>query len=140
MNAPAMLEPDVVATIEVFDRNACLESWREVFGRPPPKHLSVKFMSRALMYEEQCRVEGEISRKTTTALNKLASGKGQGRVHSHTLMPGNHLVREWNGRTYQVEVLDKGFLMDGKKYASLSAIAKRITGAHWSGPRFFGLG
>ncbi|MCF6305500.1 MAG: DUF2924 domain-containing protein [Rhodobacteraceae bacterium] len=48
-------------------------------------------------------------------------------------------MREWNGRTYQVEVLTKGFRMDGREYRSLTAIAKKITGANWSGPRFFGL-
>ena len=52
---------------------------------------------------------------------------------------GTHLVREWNGRTYQVEVLDNGYRFDGKTYPSLTTIAKRITGTHWSGPRFFGL-
>jgi len=135
-----MIEPDALTTIESLDRGVCLERWRKVFGRPPPKHLSLRFMRRALMYEAQCRVEGGVSRKTLQALSKLATGKEQGRVHSHTLKPDNHLVREWNGRTYQVEVLDKGFLMDGRTYASLSAIAKRITGAHRSGPRFFGLG
>jgi len=140
MNASAKLEPNALAAIESPDRNACLEQWREAYNRPPPKHLSLRFMQRALMYEAQCRFEGGVSRKTLQALSKLVSGKEQGRVHAHTLKPGNHLVREWNGRTYQVEVLDKGFLMDGKRYTSLSAIAKRITGAHWSGPRFFGLG
>ncbi len=52
---------------------------------------------------------------------------------------GTHLVREWNGRTYQVEVLDNGYRFDGKTYPSLTATTKRITGTHWSGPRFFGL-
>lgn len=56
-----------------------------------------------------------------------------------TIRTGTHLVREWNGRTYQVEALEKGFRLDGKIYRSLSATAKKITGAHWSGPRFFGL-
>jgi hypothetical protein len=56
-----------------------------------------------------------------------------------SIRAGTHLVREWNGRTYQVEALEKGFRLDGKTYRSLSAIAKKITGAHWSGPRFFGL-
>ena len=55
------------------------------------------------------------------------------------LAPGAQLVREWNGRTYRVEVVAEGFRMDGRVYASLSAVAKRITGATWSGPRFFGL-
>jgi hypothetical protein len=53
--------------------------------------------------------------------------------------PGTRLLREWNGRTYVVDVTEAGFAFDGKTYRSLSAIARRITGAQWSGPRFFGL-
>ena len=62
-------------------------------------------------------------------------------VHAGTLFArrSRHLVREWNGRTYQVEVIDNGYRFDGKTYPSLTAITKRITGTHWSGPRFFGL-
>ena len=56
-----------------------------------------------------------------------------------TLSAGAVLVRDWNGRTYQVSVLEEGFRMDGKDYTSLTAIAQKITGAKWSGPRFFGL-
>lgn len=55
------------------------------------------------------------------------------------LAAGTQLVREWNGRPYRIEVIESGFVLDGKSYSSLSAIAKKITGAHWSGPRFFGL-
>ena len=52
---------------------------------------------------------------------------------------GTRLVREWQGRTYAVTVTEDGFNFDGETYGSLSAIAQRITGAHWSGPRFFGV-
>jgi hypothetical protein len=52
---------------------------------------------------------------------------------------GTRLMREWNGRMHVVDVTDQGILFDGRIYGSLSAVAKRITGAHWSGPRFFGL-
>ena len=52
---------------------------------------------------------------------------------------GTQLVREWNGRTHTVHVTDKGYVMSGVTYSSLSAAAKAITGAHWSGPRFFGV-
>ena len=55
------------------------------------------------------------------------------------LKPESHLIREWNGRTYRVDVKAEGFVMDGKAYKSLTAIAQRITGTRWSGPRFFGL-
>ena len=55
------------------------------------------------------------------------------------LQPGTRLVREWNGRTHVVEVVDKGFIWEGDRHRSLSAIARAITGARWSGPRFFGV-
>jgi hypothetical protein len=55
------------------------------------------------------------------------------------LKPGARLVREWAGQMHTVVVLDNGFDYDGERYPSLSKIAARITGAHWSGPRFFGI-
>lgn len=128
-----------IAVICQMDRAGCLERWRAVHGRPPPKHLSVGFMRRALMYETQCKAFGGVPPSLDRALCKLSSGDGPAAMSRHSLRPGHHLVREWNGRTYQVEVLDKGFRLDGKTYRSLSAIAKQITGAEWSGPRFFGL-
>jgi len=55
------------------------------------------------------------------------------------LKPGTRLLREWGGKTHTVIVLDDGFEYDGERYPSLTQIARRITAAHWSGPRFFGL-
>jgi hypothetical protein len=55
------------------------------------------------------------------------------------MQPGVRLMRDWNGETHSVQVLEKGFAWRGKTYSSLSAIAQHITGARWSGPRFFGL-
>jgi hypothetical protein len=52
---------------------------------------------------------------------------------------GGRILREWNGVTHVVDVLDLGFRWNGTTYRSLSAIARAITGARWSGPRFFGL-
>lgn len=57
-----------------------------------------------------------------------------------SLEPGTRLVREWNGSTHVVEVTERGFVWNGQAYRSLSAVARAITGARWSGPRFFGLG
>ena len=131
--------PDVllqsIAEIDGLDRVGCLERWREVFGRPPPKYLSPKFLRRVLLWELQERLIGKLSPKTERSLTRLASGKAP----PVTAKPGSHLVREWNGRTYQVEVVEGGYVMDGKTWRSLSAIARHITGAHWSGPRFFGV-
>jgi hypothetical protein len=55
------------------------------------------------------------------------------------LRPGARLVREWRGKTHMVIVTEDGFEYTGQIYASLTKIAQVITGAHWSGPRFFGL-
>ena len=54
-------------------------------------------------------------------------------------MPGARLIREWNGRTHVVDVIEGGYVFEAKVYPSLTAIAGQITGVHWSGPRFFGL-
>lgn len=78
---------------------------------------------------------GALPAKTERQLMQIASG----RTFPAAAKPGSHLVREWNGRTYQVEVVDGGYIMDGRSWRSLSAVARYITGARWSGPRFFGV-
>jgi hypothetical protein len=140
-----------VEDIEALDRIQCIDHWRRQFGLTPPKHVSIQFMRKALAYEAQITAHGAHSKAVRRALKRaLVSGNGQacsGQSKASlrplrmplSLRPGTHLVREWNGRTYQVEVLEKGFRMDNREYHSLSALAQKITGAHWSGPRFFGL-
>lgn len=130
--------------IDVLDRQALISEWRQVLGTRPAKNLSSIMMQRVLAYEYQCSVYGGLSGTTKRALGVRSSNKPSGQHCSAAksapmLSAGTQLAREWNGRTYRVEVTDKGFAMDGKTYRSLTAIAKRITGAHWSGPRFFGL-
>jgi hypothetical protein len=81
--------------------------------------------------------------KATMKLQTMAKAlRTTGRViptPSLSLKPGARLVREWGGRTHTVTVTEDGFEYAGESYPSLTKIAKRITGAHWSGPRFFGL-
>jgi hypothetical protein len=131
--------PDHLRETFAFDRNACVESWTSVYGNAPPKYLSIRFMQRVLAREQQVRVLGgypaQVRRALKTVHQKLVSGDRSSRAAP----PGSYLIREWNGRTYRVEVKASGYVFDGQSYASLSTIAKRITGAHWSGPRFFGL-
>lgn len=123
------------SAINQMDRLACLAHWQTVFGRPPPKYLSPQFMKRVLIWELQVRVLGGVSKQTERRFRKIAEGKAPQSIAK----PGSHLVREWNGRTYQVSVISDGYVMDGRTYRSLSAVARHITGAHWSGPRFFGV-
>ena len=140
---PASVDLDTIASL---DREACTNAWLRQFGHPPPKHISVQFMRKALAYEAQVKEHGGLSNPVRRMLQAALRGSARGGASASSipasvrLRPGTDLVREWNGRSYQVEVLDNGFRMDGKTYRSLTATARKITGAHWSGPRFFGVG
>ena len=114
-------------------------AWEEAFGSPPPPYLSVGFMRKALAHDRQCRTQGGLPASVRRRLAAIARGGDAGAGPAPSISPGAHLVREWNGRTYRVEVLPDGYRMDGRTYRSLSAVARRITGTAWSGPRFFGL-
>ena len=127
------------ARLAVLDRAGCLDLWKTWFGCEAPRYLSAVFMRKALAHEVQCRLLGGLPAADIRALRSVASGKRSVVRSAPVLSAGVHLVREWNGRTYQVEVTKSGYVMDGKTYRSLTAIARRITGANWSGPRFFGL-
>ena len=122
---------------DVENRTQILDDWREVFRSPPPKYLSKDLMHSVLTWERQSKLHGGLSAEARRALKNV--DKPQKTIPPAELKPGVTLVREWNGRTYQVNVHDGGFQMDGKEFSSLSAIAQKITGAKWSGPRFFGL-
>ncbi len=121
-----------------MDRVALRVAWAVTFGDAPPHFLSMIFMRKALIRQEQCKKFGGLNPDLRRALNAAASGK-QVRAQASPIRAGTQLVREWNGRRYQVEVTDDGFRMKGEHFRSLSAVALRITGTTWSGPRFFGL-
>ena len=123
--------------VQTLNRPALLDLWREIIGAPPPKYLSLVFLRKALAYELQRQQVGDVSKSKLRALEVIATVKEPSRASS--LKPGSHLIREWNGRSYMVEVTESGFRLDGKSYRSLSSIARQITGARWSGPRFFGV-
>ena len=52
---------------------------------------------------------------------------------------GTRLIREWQGVEHTATVLDDGFEYQGRRYKSLSAVARAITGTRWNGPLFWGL-
>lgn len=121
------------------DRTNLTRAWLQEYGAPPPKSLSQPLMARILAFDAQVKTQGGLDRKTAKRLK--AQGPmtdGKPRPKAPTPSPGTKLLREWNGVTHCVEVTETGFLWDGTPYRSLSAIARAITGAHWSGPRFFG--
>lgn len=126
-----------VADIEAMDREGLIAAWSEVFAAPVPARLSMPFLRRFLAFEVQARQSGGLPKGFVERLAKATGDKADAR--SPALRPGGRLIREWNGVTHVVDVVDDGFLWNGQRHASLSAIARTITGARWSGPRFFGL-
>ncbi|NDW45424.1 DUF2924 domain-containing protein [Ruegeria sp. PrR005] len=126
-----------VATLETAGRETLLDHWRDIFAAPPPKGLSQVFLRRFLAFEVQARQQGGLPKDLVERIAREAAGET--RKVTPALRPGGRLLREWNGVTHVVDILEAGCLWQGKTYPSLSAVARAITGARWSGPRFFGL-
>ena len=99
-------------------------------------------MMRAIAYRLQEIAHGGASKATQRRLVTLTDEfEMDGRIAplaGPKIKSGSRLVREWHGRTHTVCVTDDGFEFQGKSYRSLTKIARDITGAHWSGPRFSG--
>jgi hypothetical protein len=114
--------------------------WRERLGEPPPVRAP-DILRRALAEELQLST---LSRDTDLdrQLGKLVARHKAGRkpkVATASYKTGSTLTRDWQGQRYRVEVVQGGYIWNGEKHASLSKIAREITGVRWNGPRFFGL-
>jgi len=116
--------------------------WRRLFHGDPPK-ISRDLLTLGVSYRLQEIEHGGLGKATRRKLQTMANDlRRTGRVGPTpgvSLKPGARLIREWHGRTHTITITENGFEYAGTSYASLSKIAKKITGAHWSGPRFFGL-
>ena len=116
--------------------------WRRLYRSEPPR-ISRDLLIRGIGYRLQEIQHGGLGKATRRKLKTLAKMfRTEGRVAPDpglSLKPGARLVREWHGRTHTVTVTEDGFEYAGTNYPSLTKIAKKITGARWSGPRFFGL-
>ena len=118
-------------------------AWRTLHHTGPPLGLSRDLIIRGLADKLQQRAHGGPSRALLRRLRILAGEFEKGARSfdpGGMLKTGATLMRQWRGRTHTVLVGEEGFEYEGQRYRSLTVIAERITGAHWSGPRFFGLG
>ncbi len=126
-----------------LDATSLRVEWRRLYRSHPPKRAGRDLLAQAVAYNLQERALGGLGATTKRKLRALAEQleTGNGTIFDAgiALKPGAKLVREWHGETYSVIALDSGFVFNGRRYRSLSEIAREITGAHWSGPRFFGL-
>jgi hypothetical protein len=118
-------------------------AWRRLYRGEPPRCMTRELMIHAIAYRMQERVHGGLAPVTKRRLQGLVAEIEAKGIEAFdpgiVLKPGARLVREWAGKTHTVVVLENGFDYDGDRYPSLTKIATRITGAHWSGPRFFGI-
>ncbi len=126
-----------LAGLEDQSRAELIDRYRELLKCPPPKGLSRRLLMLSIGYEMQSKRYGS-RRPKKQALPKcaLATPLSGNRAK---LRPGTRLIREWKCTSHVVEVFESGFVWNGCSHRSLSAVARAITGAHWSGPRFFGL-
>jgi hypothetical protein len=116
--------------------------WLALYKRPAPD-MTADLLRRGLAYRLQERAAGGLTPATLREIerldrHRLRTGEAVP-LPATRIKPGTRLVRDWGGRTHHVVVLDTGFLYDDRRFRSLSTIAGEITGAKWSGPRFFGL-
>jgi Protein of unknown function (DUF2924) len=129
--------------LEGLTTGALRREWQRLYGATPPIRLSRDLLLRGIAYRVQERALGGLSPSTKRRLRalgiELARGVAARNAAPIMLRPGTKLVREWHQRVHTVDVLADGFEYQGERYASLSRIARRITGAAWSGPRFFGI-
>jgi hypothetical protein len=152
-----------VASLGGLHRSELAERWEAIYGVPPPKGARRALLERAIAWHIQAQVFGGNKKEILRALLKGPTGHARNaptRAHvadsgaavgidirvpsrQRAIRPlpssGARLVRDWRGKTHVVDVTQDGFVWQGKSYSSLSVIAREITGARWSGPRFFGL-
>jgi hypothetical protein len=132
-----------LAALETLTRKERRARWQALYPNSRAARLSRDLVLRALAYHIQEQAYGGLDALTRRRLARAAEDLAAGRSlapRSPVLKPGTRLLREWQGVVHEVVVLEHGkALYRGETWPSLSAIAEAITGAHWSGPRFFGL-
>jgi len=140
LQAAAVAEAHLTA-LAGLDRASLQRLWRELWERPAPPKASRSLLIYGLAYRLQESTYDGLSsasrRRLRAIAQKLPSAAGQ--PTPTRLAPGTRLIRQWRAQRYEVTVLENGYRYRGSRFASLSAIARLMSGTHGSGPRFFGL-
>jgi hypothetical protein len=133
-----------IAGLSELDLAALRRLWTQQLGSVPLARISRELLVRAVAHRVQEQREGGLSGNDHRRLDRLAGeletlGQISSVAPAFAAKAGTRLVREWQGKLHEVVILERGYLWKGHTYRSLSEIARLITGARWSGPRFFGL-
>ena len=117
--------------------------WRRLYRADPPQKVGRHLLELGVAWRLQEQAFGGLgpgTRRLLVALSKsVEANHTLPRTRNIRLKPGTKLIREWRGKTHSVLVLEDGFQWRGRRWRSLSAVAREISGTSWSGPRFFGL-
>jgi hypothetical protein len=144
---PAIPPTDILRRLAGLERAPTADlkqQWRELFGKDPP-NFSRTFLQSRLAYRIQELAYGGLRPETVARLEALGEKLDGGNITLRRIradnMPavGTKLIREFHGAEHVVTVLMDGFEYNGRRYRSLSAIARTITKVRWNGPAFFGL-
>jgi hypothetical protein len=132
-----------IARLSVLEVSELKDRWLAVYGNEPPPRSSKKLLVSAIAYKIQERAFGGLKPSAIRLLEHAPEDLG-GRQIAHIrkitrASTGTVLIREWQGKSHHVTVLEWGVLYRKKNYRSLSLVARVITGCRWSGPLFFGL-
>ena len=143
-----------IAELQRLSMAELTERWRVLMGTDPPSY-NRPFLLKRLIYRVQELAYGGLPMSAYQEMDRALMEAGYDELGA-AIIPGNvkkllpsrkpghpvigmRLVREWNGRQYEVLTTRDGFEFEGRPYKSLTAITKAITGTHWNGPQFFGL-
>jgi hypothetical protein len=145
-SSPSDAEPDELyselASLTALGPERLKERWRILYGTEPPPRISEDLLRRAIAYRLQEHTFGGLKPSTRRLLQRIAEDarpRSSSATSRRKLSAGAVLIREWQGTSHQVTVLEDGVLFRGKRHRSLSEVARKITGNRWSGPLFFGL-
>lgn len=132
---------DDLAALATMSPAQLRSKWRQLYRASPPD-FTPDLLRRGIAWRLQERFYGGLPAAAEDELRRLATElRRTGRIAEPEvrLKPGTRLIRGWKGRSYLVEVKDDGYHYDGRRFTSLTPIAREITGTNWSGPRFFGV-
>ena len=132
---------DKLAALTTMSSARLRAEWLQLYKQPAPD-LTADLLRRGIAYRLQEKAHGGLSLAMLREIKRMRrhlASTGEVTLPATRIKSGTRLVRDWGGASHHVVVLDQGFLYRDQRYRSLSTIAAEITGAKWSGPRFFGL-
>jgi hypothetical protein len=139
---PFKLEPALNGLLKL-NIDSLRATWMAWLGEHPPRCQSKDMLRYLLAWRVQEQRYGGLSPETKRRLKELGASVQRGTkikvAPATTLQPGTVISRQWRGVVHRVHVLEDGLAYEGKRFGSLSVIARKITGTRWSGPRFFGV-